>query len=114
MKREYIVFKVYAECPLLCGWLRLGSDKGVFELVDIKEMADFVYNIHSDTEENARVFYEVIRKSIIEFVYEMLFIECETDLDYKWLQSQEFFGQIMSMRLNEMILDKRINLLENG
>lgn len=111
MKREYIIFKVYAECPLLRGWLRLGNDAGIFELVDSKEKADMIFNSHFDTEESARVIYEQIKKSIIEFVYEVLYMDCTTLDDYSWLESMEFFGQKKSQKLSCLILDRQLELI---
>ena len=116
MKREYIIFKVYAECPLLIGWLRLGNDAGIFELVDSKEKADYCFFSYKpafaiDTEESARVIYEQIKKSIIEFVYEILYMECQTLEDYCWLADIEFFGQKKSQKLSWEILNRQIELI---
>ena len=111
MKREYIVFKVYAECSLLRGWLRLGNDAGIFELVNDKEKADMIFNSHFDTEESARVSYEFIRKSVIEYVYEVLYVECQTLEDYCWLADIEFFGQNKSQKLSCLILDRQLELI---
>jgi hypothetical protein len=114
MKREYIIFKVYADCPLLRGWLRLGNDKGIFQLVDSKESADFCFSYKPaiDTEESARLMYEIIRKSIIEFVYELLFIDAQTLDDYYWIESQVFFGQFPSSEMSDRMFNEKIELLD--
>lgn len=114
MKRDFIIYKVFCKDTLLQDCLQIAANAGILELVENEMLADFAYNINlNGNTEMGLLLANVIRKSIIDFVFEIMYIRAETMDDYGWIVNAQFWGEECPVGLAGRILDRQIHLLSN-